>query len=227
MGMRIVKVLLVLSLCLTMGCDSGSSDVDGVEATASGNAAPQTAEQRQEAVEEALQDEVTGGSECLSSPLAGTCFDILQNSCFQPEGSCVEEASGQQNVWTWEDGTQMIYDYAGLDDTATVWSTAMTGLTADGEPCIEGVMEFAGITGERIITLQIDGEVIQRTDYYDEVGLPATKYVCSDGSTFIVPVSEMTLADACFFGPNAKACGFLKPASLEFDEEAAEETESE
>jgi len=224
MGKQFVKVLFAFILLFTVGCDDGSEEPAAAEGS-SVNTAPQTVEQRQEAVEESLNNDVTGGSECLGSPLVGSCFEILQNSCYQPQGSCVEEASGQQNIWTWEDGTQMIFDYAGLDETATVWSAAMTGLTSDGEPCIQGVMEFAGITGERIITLQIDGEVIERVDFYDEFALPATKYTCSDGSSFTVPVGDMTLADACMFGPNAEPCGFLKPATLEFDA-TPEETEA-
>ena len=107
----------------------------------------------------------------------------------------------------------------------------MTGFTAEGEECIKGVMQINGMAGERRIILQIGDETIERVDQFDS-GLPSTQYICGDGSNFVVPIDQTTLADACMFGPNAKPCGFLKPASVETvgdsvnaDEEAESDTE--
>ena len=124
----------------------------------------------------------------MGSPLAGTCFDILHDACFDPDGACVEEAVGPVSTWQWDNGTSLVFEVAGFDESGTNYLTKMTGVNSAGEACIEGVMELLSFEGKRILTFDVGGTIIKREDFFDAKTLPYTEYTCSDGSFFQVPL---------------------------------------
>ena len=214
--------LLIAGIALCAFVWTGCSTEESEDPATGGAFVPSTPEERDRLINQVIEETVSGGTECLGSPLVDTCFDVLYNSCFQPEGECTEEVpTGTQNTWTWDNNSQVVYDYAGIDETGASWLSAMTGYTPDGDVCFNGVLEINGFENTRSITIQIGDTTLQRIDYNSTEGVtPYTEYICGDGSFFQVPVDQMTIADACLFGPNAKPCGFLKPTA---DEIAANE----
>ena len=210
MKFPIGRILACAVIFMGLGCDAGEeSDAPGP------NSSVVDPETRAEAYEEILEVTVDGGADCLTSPIAGTCFDILHTDCFTPQGECTEDVpSGVSNTWEWADGSMMTFDYAGLDESGANWFAQMTGTNADGEECIDGVFELKTLEVSRVITLVIGGETLQRVDVYSEDGsLPYTNYICGDGTLYKVEGADITIADACFFGPYAQPCGFLTPSA--------------
>jgi hypothetical protein len=208
--------LVGIALCSLALVACSTEESENVEAGSS--LAPATEEERNILLNNLAEETVSGGTECLASPLVGTCFEVLYTACFQPEGECTEAVpTGTQNTWTWDNGSQIVYDYSGIDDTGANWLSAVTGYTPEGDVCFNGVLEIKGFENQRELTIQIGDTTLLRIDYNNSTdgAIPYTEYICGDGSFFQVPVDEMTLADACLFGPNAKACGFLKPIADE------------
>jgi len=220
MKFRLHLVGIALCSLLLVACSTEESE----DVEAGSTFAPASAEERDNLLNDLVQETVSGGTECLGSPLVGTCFEVLHTACFQPEGECTEDVpTGTQNTWTWDNGSQIVYDYAGIDETGANWLSAVTGYTSDGDVCFNGVLEIKAFENQRELTIQIGDTTLQRIDYNSTDGAtPYTEYICGDGSYFQVPVDEMTLADACLFGPNAKPCGFLKPIADEINSDDAE-----
>ncbi len=209
------KGILIAGLALqfaVFGCGAEDSSDTGNALT---QGTPVDFQEFNTSVDQQLSKSVSGGSECLTSPLAGTCFDQIHSACFDPSGGCFEQAAGPTSTWTWDNGANFTFEIAGFDETGANYLMKITGVNSAGEECVTGVMEYRGLEGRRIMTLDVDGSVLQRVDVYDAVSLPYTIYTCSDGQSFEVPLEETVLADACFFGPNAKPCGFLKPVADE------------
>ena len=121
---KLMTILLGCSLAgLSLGCDNEST---GDELASSNVGAPVSEEEFNSGLDERFVEEVAGGSECLGSPLAGTCFDILHDACFDPDGACVEEAVGPVSTWQWDNGTSLVFEVAGFDESGTNYLTKMT-----------------------------------------------------------------------------------------------------
>ncbi len=211
-NLHIFGIIVGLALC---GC-GGEEEADGSSAVfdPGGGAAVEGGSSS-----EIVNAEIESGAACLKSPLAGTCFDAIHDTCLEPEGACLEEVpNGVENTWTWDNGAMMRFEYKGVNDDTGESISEATGISADGETCLSGVVSLDFFNYTRIMTVEVGNEVLQRSEFFGEGAY--VDYICGDGTYTRVTGSDIPYADACLFGAYAEPCGFLKPiGAVAVDEE--------
>jgi hypothetical protein len=202
-NLHIFGILVGLAL---LGC-GGEEEADGQAAlldpaTGAGSEASTSAE--------VIGTDIESGAACLKSPLVGTCFDAIHDTCLQPEGACLEEVpNGVENTWTWDNGAEMRFEYKGVNDETGESISEVTGLSAEGETCITGVVSLDFFNYSRVMTVMVGDEVLQRSEFFGDGSY--VDYICGDGTYTRVTGADIPYADACLFGAYAEPCGFLQP----------------